>query len=366
MEVLFRYPILSCSVAGSIYWKILPLFTRLEGVWERNDSNWVEKLIFGGIAQFARDWHEYEVHDLDRIVRLRSNCLLVGYHSRCTMDLFYLVSTIRCHVLVTHLLFYIPIIGTVLSLLGIIPSKGGVRESSEKAFVEALAHSDRPLLLLPGGAFECMKAFHDRYRVMWKAEPGFSRVISDHSELRGHTRVIPFYTKNSEQCLWSTAWWYTQSGRGVRHLMERFSEGQFSVLPVMMTLLLCSLGFFPLPAPCKLDTYFGEELIMQENESAAAFALRVKNSLHALIDRVNGLPPRPFTRSRFFYRTFLGTFTLIQNVLAHTVGISLLLGVLYPLLLIAQVLGVNRLFAKSKPFRATQTENQTLEPKKGR
>lgn len=351
--IVVQYPIISFCVGCSLCWKLIPIFTRSKSIWSDSDSNWIEKLIYGGISSFAQDWHEYEVHDLSRIVQHKNNCLLVGYHSRCTLDLLYLVSTIRCHVLVTHLLFYIPIIGTVMKLLGIIPSKGGVRESSERAFTDVLEKGNKPLMLLPGGAFECMKAYHDRYRVLWKDEPGFARVIHKEEALKKNTRVIPFYTKNCEQCLWSTAWWYTQSGRGVRYLMELFSAGNIVVLPIMMVLLLSSLGFFPLPAPVKMDTYFGEEIILRENETATEFAGRVKTELHALVDRVNGLPPRPFTRRQPLYRGFLGLFTFLQNIIIHCTGITLLLGVAYPVLSIMS-------FIRSLAGRYVQKSKKTL------
>lgn len=317
----------------SICWKFWKVSSSRKDTWTGSEMNWLAKLLLGGIADFAKDWHDYEVHDLDRIRSIKSNCLLVGYHSRSTLDLFYLTCTIQCHALATHLLFYIPIIGHILPLLGVIPSKGGVQAHAEEAFIETLSNGDRPLMLLPGGAVECMKAYHNRYRVLWKEVPGFSRVIRSHPKLQENTRIVPFYTKNCELSLWSTAWWYTQSGRGVEWLMNAFKAGDIFLLPVMMILLLCSLGFFPLPAPCKMDTYFGEPLIIKKDETSAEFANRVKTALHELVDKVNGLPPRPRRKTSMIYMVFLGLFTFFQNIFVHSVGISLLIVVLWPVLI---------------------------------
>jgi 1-acyl-sn-glycerol-3-phosphate acyltransferase len=343
------YPFISLTVVGSIMWKIRPIFQSRKNIWNGKEMNWLEKLLYGGIADFAKDWHDYEVHDLDRLVKNKSNCLLIGYHSRSTLDLIYLTATIQCHLLVTHLLFYIPIIGNMLPLLRIIPSKGGVRGTNvaEESFISTLTEGERPLMLLPGGAVECMKAYHNRYRVLWKEEPGFSRVIHMEPSLQQNTKVIPFYTKNSELSLWSNAWWYTQSGRGVLYLMDQFRGGQLGLLPIMMIMLLCSLGFFPLPSPCIMDTYFGEEIIIRDNESSTEFANRVKTELHSLIDRVNGLKQRKRKRKLHpLYFFFLGVFTLLQNLLMHTAGISTLLFLGYPLLTIVQVL--TNLFRRKK------------------
>lgn len=357
LTFICSHPWISLVLAASLGWKLAPLFTSKKNIWTGEELNWVEKMVYGGIAAFARDWNDYEVHDLDRLIQNKENCLLIGYHSRTTLDLIYLTATIHCHVLVTHLLFYIPIIGTVLPLLGIISSKGGVRDRAEEAFIETLSRRERPLMLLPGGAFECMKAYHHRYRVMWKEVPGFARVIHDEERLQKHTKVIPFYTKNSELSLWTVAWWYTQSGRGVWYLMNAFRDGQVATLPVMMVLLLFSLGFFPLPSPVKLDTFFGSELVLQDNETAQAFALRVKTELHSLIDRVNGLPERPRRRQSAVYFLFLGVFTLAQNLIVHSIGISTLLLLLYPLLLAVQM--VMRCLSKERREKVETEERET-------
>lgn len=282
-NLFYTYPFISVSLVLSTIWKLWPLLQSRRSIWTGKELNWIEKVIFCGVADFAKVWHGYEIHGLDELVKNKSNCLLIGYHSRPTLDIIYLTCTIQCHVLVTHLLFYIPILGSLLPLLGIIPSKGGVKDDAETTFIEALSKGDRPMMLLPGGTVECMKAYHDRYRVLWKENPGFARVVHAVPSLRANTKVVPFYTKNCERSMWTNAWWYTQSGRGVRFLMERFSKGGLASLPLMMITLLCSLGFFPLPAPVRMATYFGPQLTIKEDESPQEFAKRVKIELHVSV-----------------------------------------------------------------------------------
>lgn len=57
----------------------------------------------------------------------------------------------------------------------------------------------------------------------------------------------------------------------------------------MFTLVLISLGNFLFPLPVKLDTYFGQPLTMQENETSEEFGKRVAKQTQLLIDEVNNL-----------------------------------------------------------------------------
>lgn len=345
-------------ILGSVLWKLQSIFEKVHNPWDGKELNWLEKLFYGGIAAFARAWNGYEVHNLDKVVKSKDSCLLIGYHSRATLDLFYVTSTIRCQVLVTHLLFFLPIIGSFLPLLGIIPSKGGVRDEAETTFIDALSKTGKPLMLLPGGTVECLKLYNDRFRVHWKELPGFAKIIVREKETLGkRVAVIPFYTKNSEESLWTTPWFYDRTGKMVSQYMEAFKNGNLFVLPLMMITLLCSLGFFILPAPIKMDTYFGDPIHYNEQETAEEFAYRVKVALEKLIVDVNALPARPFpehTKLHPILYFFLGAFTAIQNIVVHSLGISVLLFITYPMITIFQII--------SKAFSSKKSTSKKQQP----
>jgi len=76
--------------------KLKPLVTKHTSLWYRHGKfNWINKLLFGGISEFAKIWNCYEIHNIENIQKNSKNCILVGYHSRCTLDLLYLISYIK-------------------------------------------------------------------------------------------------------------------------------------------------------------------------------------------------------------------------------------------------------------------------------
>lgn len=192
-------------------------------------------------------------------------------------------------------------------------------------------------MLLPGGAFECLKSYEDIGKVKWKKQPGFARVIVKETEKLGkHTKIFPFYTKNCETCLWTTRWWYDWSGSAVRESMKEVQAGNVFALPFTMILLLCSLGFFLLPRSVKMDTYFGDEMSLHDGETAEQFAARVSEQLTALMVKVEAMPERPFPNGRPgpLASLLYGGFTLIQNLLMHLLTSGTLLFVGYPSVLV--------------------------------
>jgi hypothetical protein len=247
------------------------------------------------INSVAKRWHGYEVHLNDATVP-RRNCLFVGYHARSSVDLVYLFAHPHCRSLIFHGIFDIPVISSVLLYLGAIPSKKGTEtdESTEMRLVEALSGGDRPVLLTPGGAYECLKSIDEIGVVNWKAEPGFARLIAKYpAQLGAHTAVVPVYTRNCERAAFTTAWWYDWSGRTSRVLIEK-AKSRPLLPPLCLLVCSLSLGVPFVLRPVKLDTYFGAPLSLRDGESAAQFAERVRASLQSLIAQVEAMPERPF------------------------------------------------------------------------
>jgi hypothetical protein len=188
-----------------------------------------------------------------------------------------------------------------------------------------------------GGAWEFSQPYQERKIVNWNAVPGFVRVIRHEPQLQSHTKVVPFYTKNCEKSFFTTVWWRNFSGAIFRLLYQRYKKGFVFVLPLLMLFTFISQGFFILPMPVKLDTFFAEPVVFKEGEGEEEFALRIRESTQSLIDRVDALPEVEEKKENLpSYPTllFLGSFTLLQNALMHTCSISLLLFTLYPLLMV--------------------------------
>lgn len=281
-----------------------------------NGNGLLANIILSSFSDFGTFWHEYEIVDNGNL--LSNNSLLVGYHSRCTLDLFYLVSVLRPKVVVSHMIFTVSFIGQIFSLCGAIPSKGGCRNSvAEVDFVDALCKGEKPLLVLPGGLTEFGKDIKDRFKVKWLREPGFARLIHDHpSQLGLRTRVIPFYTANCERIFWNNDYWHDFCGNRVQFLMDEVRRGRLILLPILLTFGLFSVGCFLLPMPVKLTTNFGKEVCYRPGESVAAFADRVANELNALIARCEKTPPtlRKTGVRDVLTRIIVATYVIVQNL----------------------------------------------------
>jgi 1-acyl-sn-glycerol-3-phosphate acyltransferase len=231
----------------------------------------------------------------------------VGYHARFVVDIAYLVARLQCRFLVNHTTLQVPITSQVLTSCGAVSSNSDKSAKGAESFVHSLSQDSEPLIVLPGGSYECLKPLNEIGRVCWKTEPGFARAIIEHSSLLGAlTRVVPFYTKNCERTAFISPRFYDFTGK-ISRRATGCPNGSFLFLGMMLVFLF-SLGFPFLPRPVKLDTYFGEPLVLRTGESAACFALRVQNELQSLIDEVESLPERPYPRGRpgLFTRVFLG------------------------------------------------------------
>lgn len=293
------------------------------------------------IQEFASFWHRYEVHGLENLGDDRSNCVLVGYHSRPTVDIIYAQAFLfPLSSLVSYIFFSIPFAAGPLWASNCIPSSTST-QSSDQVFVDAVVNRDIPLLLCPGGAYECVKRWDQRYCVDWKKVPGFVRVLYDapsvvagsehtsnpmvtctcrgdgrgrrrrscsrpqsqsrsQSGRRGRarpvrvgdeTRVVPFFTANCEDIFWTTPSLYNRTSDVMRRILEALKIRNGSALlktalmPLVAPVLAISLGFALLPRPVKLDLYVGRPLVLRATESKAGFARRVRAEMQALMDR---------------------------------------------------------------------------------
>eukprot|EP01039_Chlorochromonas_danica_P003885 gene3885-4244_t len=324
-------------IGSAILWKLPNLFLSDKDPWreeeeqQQQESNWLQKVFCRAVTSFATLWHRHEIHGISDLKHIHGNTLLIGYHSRCTLDILYLFCALRCNVLVTYLFYTVEITRGLLPLLRLIPSKSLDGGSISESFVSALADRPEPLLLLPGGIPECLKQSTERYQIHWKDCPGFARVIHDIPDRLGkNTKVVVFHTRHCEEILWRCDWWYDFSSRWCLYLYDKFKSGNLLIMPPMLVMMLYSVGFIFLPKPIKLDTYFGSPLVLQEGESAENFATRVKLALQELIDHVETLddpPSRPWLERLSLVP--YGAFTLIQNSFFYGVTTALIVGT-YP------------------------------------
>lgn len=276
------------------------------------------------VVEFAMFWHDYELHGFEKVKSIGGNCLLLGYHSRCTLDLVYLLCFVQPSVIVSYLFYKVPIVRTLLPLVNIMPSKESNQsnDKAESGFIKALTESSRPLLLLPGGAYECLKPLSQRWKLQWKTEPGYARVIvKEKDKLGKRTKVVPFYTKNCESCLYHTDELYEFFGKWSNKLYSLFKKGNILVVPLMLTVMVLSLGCTLVPKPVKLDVYFGDPLSLKDDESSAQFSRRVETATQKLINDVEAMPQRTHKHRKMWSNSIIsrvkflivGLYTVEQN-----------------------------------------------------
>jgi len=277
-----------------IFWK------NYKNTWNNKETlTWIQRVVFIGIYDYVKLWHNYKIYGLDKVKSLskNGNVLLVGYHSRCTVDLIYLISTIQCNVLASYILFKIPFINYLMKdHFNFISSKSSSDSDSSSSsitddiFVTTLYNSKKPLLLLPGGIFEFFKEYNLRYYIQWKETPGFVRVICNNPEYLGmNTKVIPFYTKNCENSYYHHKIFYNYFGKFGYYCYKYCKKGGCYVIFFPFTIsiiLLFSLGFLLLPNKIQLDTYFGKPLHLYDNETPQSYANRIKIATQDLINKV--------------------------------------------------------------------------------
>jgi hypothetical protein len=298
--------------------------------------SWFQSFAFVVFSKFGKEWNGYEVHGLEKFSgnAITENCLMVGYHSRPTVDLIYLFAHLKPNMLISHLFFRIPGFAQMLSLFGFIPSNSDEKDSAELRMIDALEHGKKPMLLVPGGVFECMKSFEEIDKIQWKSEPGFAKLISRHYKETGRViKVIPFYTKNCEKTHFTSKAWYNFTAKYTKQMYQSFKGGNLLILPFLLSFIVMSTGFCLLPLRTKLDTFVGDSIFLQDNETETAFSQRVTLSMQELIDRVTASSERPLAPLSSTYLAAVGTYILVQNTITLGVLFSIVWG-LYPLLVV--------------------------------
>ncbi len=264
------------------------LLYSMKDFWTNEEVNFLLRISAVPIHRFINFYHKYELHEIERVREIKGSRLLLGYHTRNTFDLVYMVASLKPTVLVSYLMFKVPVFNHLLPLVGLMPSKVDGDQTNEGSFVAALTNSRKPVMLLPGGVPECLKPYSEQYRLSWKEKPGYARVIHENQHLfKDGISVIPFYTKNSEKLLFTTRTWYDCSGKTSQDLYERFKKGDYIIVSYMLTMMVLSLGVALFPIPLKLDTYFGQAITLKKDESVEQFSRRVSNHLQEIIEIVN-------------------------------------------------------------------------------
>lgn len=287
-EILYKLGLFS-GVAFSVSW--LKHALRLNDYWTGESMNPLKAILCTYVADSAAYWHDHELHGVENLAQ--ENCLLVGYHSRCTVDNLYVWCRIHANFLISHVFFSIPGVSMIVKNLGAVPSKGLMTSTSDEAFAELLRAGHRPMMLLPGGAFEAMKPWDKMHIVDWKRHPGFARIICGNDDLKRSVRVVPFYTRNSERIFFNFKWWFDFSGQFVQNGLNDAYKGILWKLPLVLSAGIYSFGVSFLPRPVKLDTYFGEPIYYQAGESIEQFGERVRIGLQNMIDAKNAEPEHP-------------------------------------------------------------------------
>eukprot|EP01034_Spumella_vulgaris_P024620 gene24620-30988_t len=179
-----------------------------------------------------------------------------------------------------------------------------------------------------------MKTFEEIDKIQWKSEPGFAKLIIKHYKETGKViKVIPFYTKNCEHTHYTSKAWYNFTAKYTKQMYQSFKEGNLLILPFLLSFIVMSTGFCILPLRTKLDTFIGDSIFLQDNETEAAFSQRVTLSMQALIDRVSTSSERPLAPLSTSYLAAVGAYILVQNTITLSVLFSIVWG-LYPLLVL--------------------------------
>jgi 1-acyl-sn-glycerol-3-phosphate acyltransferase len=273
--------------------KLYPLFVpRPIDRWTGQPMSWFHTLLSSNFLAFASYWNNYEIHGDEHLTG--GNCLVIGFHTRSTFDNFYVLTSLRPRFVASFFLFHLPFTSTLFHWWGAFPSKGLNSKTTDSDFLNILLYGTAPVLVLPGGSYEAYKPYEERYKVDWKINPGFARLLVNHAEenpLVYQTRIIPFYTKNGDEILYNHPWWYTLSSQYSRKALLEIRNGNYLYIFSLMFFGGLGLGFLPFPRPIKLDTFYGSPLKLKKGETSIAFGKRVQQALQDLIDKVNTSTP---------------------------------------------------------------------------
>lgn len=125
-------------------------FKKLD-IWTGEIPKWFARVFYGGIQRFALFWHNYEIHGIDNI--RRDNCLLVGYHSRCTVDAVYATAFLEPTTIMSPIFFAVPGSKALFESINCVSSHGESKNSAD-SFIATVVRGGRPVMLFPGGHHE--------------------------------------------------------------------------------------------------------------------------------------------------------------------------------------------------------------------
>lgn len=307
------------KVVSAIFFRDLDLWTA------QPHASWTARMFYGGVQSFAKYWHGYEVHGLGRLPP--GPVLLVGYHSRATVDGVYAAAFLQPTTLMSPIFFAVPGAESLFASIHCV-STHDQSKSAEDSFLTTVTAGPRPVMLFPGGHHECFKRLAEKHVVRWRERPGFARALLADEGRRAVGRtvsVVPFYTNNCEDIYPTTKWWYDYSGQMVQSHFHEFENGAYYLLPFLLPLSLMALGFLPLPRPVKLDLYIGEPLRPRDNETDIAFAKRVVVATQATVDTTrkkhegDGAGAKSYNVQRCLYAIYM----LVQNTVMWTIIVIL-------------------------------------------
>jgi hypothetical protein len=323
--------------SATSYFKLKYIFQDICSPWTGKELNWMQKLFFQSLEDFAKYWHRYEIHGLEHLDRnANESYVLVGYHSRPVLDLIYFFCTVKPRTLIHYMVFQVPILKEFLAPMGFIPSKLDNGKPSDEKFVQALIESPVPVMLLPGGVVECLKPSDYHHKVIWKPVPGYIRVLFEQRAKFGtrKVKVVPFYTRNCESIYYNTTAIHDTFGNYSIALYQLYKEGNLLLFPILLTVTLFSFGNIFYPRPVKLDTYIAKPLVIEETDTPETFAGRVRTSMESLIDNTNLTADVRIQEipSKEGNRWYIGMYAFIQNLFL-IVPLLACIWIAYPLII---------------------------------
>ena len=326
--------------------KLKYLFSNeIKDLWTNEKPHWIARIFYGSIQSFAKFWHQYEIHGLENIQS--KNCLLVGYHSRCTVDGVYVQAFLQGTTMMSPIFFAIPLSKQLFNKLHCVSTHlSGI--STDQNFLNIVINGNRPTILYPGGYHECYKPLNEKYLVKWKELPGYARVLLSEPDRPGfNTSVIPFYTRNSEDIYVTTDWWYNYSSQMVRNNFYNYENGQNWLLPTLFPKSILALGFILLPKPVKLDLFIGKPLIPLQDESNKQFAKRVTIALQELIDTTKKIEIKETNKkqqtilSMFLFHPLYTIYTFLELTLFWSLNLLFYIFIIPFLLLFVLIIKKN-------------------------
>lgn len=156
---------------------------------------------------------------------------------------------------------------------------GGVPGSSE-AVAEAFS-AGRNVLVFPGGDVDAGKSWWDRNRVTFDGRSGFARIAMEYG-----VPIVPTVTAGAGDTLF-----VVNDGRKLSQRLKISERLRLKTLPISVSIpwgvSIGVVGILPyLPLPAKLYSALLPAMYAEPGEDAAAFALRVEQTMQSRLDEL--------------------------------------------------------------------------------